>query len=119
MAKKIKVGYFDEEFRKTTIGRTSRSNQTNASYQKQIADRLSIPSEYLESAKAQVEKQAKNKQTATPLNPAKSGTGRAQSLQNPIDFIRSQEFVGYSEAQSMNIVRKSLGNKPTGTKLGM
>ena len=43
MAKTIKIGYLDNEFRKTKMGRTTSTQKKYTEYQKRLAERLAIP----------------------------------------------------------------------------
>ena len=117
MAKQVKIGYLDEEFRKTTIGRTTSQQQKANQYQKDLAKRLAVPSQYFEAAANQAGKAKKSEPVVVAR---KSGASRPVSAGGDVaDMIRAQEFVGYSDAQSMTLLRRNLKNKPTGTKLGL
>ena len=42
MAKTIKIGYLDNEFRKTKMGRTTSTQKKYTEYQKRLAERLAL-----------------------------------------------------------------------------
>ena len=111
MAKKtIKMGYLDDEFRKTAIGRSASKAQKYVNYQKKIAQRLNIPSNYLKAAESQAAK-------AGVTDPGISSTP-SQAKGQGVTSIRDNEFTGYSQAQGMAILRKSAKTAPSGTLLG-
>tara|TARA_R110000744_G_scaffold90294_5_gene175349 strand:+ start:5087 stop:5425 length:339 start_codon:yes stop_codon:yes gene_type:complete len=111
MAKKeIKMGYLDDEFRKTAIGRSASKAQSVVNYQKQIAARLNIPSNYLKAAQSQVSKAG----IKDPAVSSKPSEAKGKGVSN----IRNSEFTGYSEAQGMDLLRKQTKTAPSGTLLG-
>ena len=115
MAKKIKIGYLDDEFRKTKMGRSARTQNKYLDYQKRIADRLAVPSKYLAAANAMVKKMGKKDPVVAN---AMQGVARGRGVgPNPEAAIRGAEFAGYSQADSQSIVRRAAGGT-TGTKLG-
>mgnify|MGYP001211148887 CR=1 FL=1 len=113
MAKKIKIGYLDEEFRKTKMGRTASTQNRYLEYQKRLAERLSVPSKYLDAANAIIKKQGKS----DPVTANIRSSARGRGVTNPEAAIRGAEFAGYSGADAQGIVRRAAGNT-TGTKLG-
>ena len=111
MAKKtIKMGYLDDEFRKTAIGRTASQADKYVNFQKKVAARLNIPSNYMKAAKAQAAKQGIKDPAVTPSK--NQGTGKG------VTDIRNAEFTGYSQAQGMNLIRQQTKTAPRGTLLG-
>tara|TARA_Y100000385_G_C13109316_1_gene651327 strand:+ start:1155 stop:1499 length:345 start_codon:yes stop_codon:yes gene_type:complete len=113
VAKKIKIGYFDEEFRKTKMGRTASTQNKYVEYQKRLAERLAVPSTYLQAADALIKKQGK----LDPVTSAIKSGARGKGVTNPEAAIRGAEFAGYSGADAQGIVRRAAGNTG-GTKLG-
>ncbi len=115
MAKNIKIGYLDDEFRKTKMGRSARTQNKYLEYQKRIADRLAVPSKYLEAANAMVKKMGKKDPVVAN---AMRGVARGKGIgPNPEAAIRGAEFAGYSGADAQGIVRRAASGT-TGTKLG-
>ena len=114
MAKNIKIGYLDDEFRKTKMGRSARTQNKYLEYQKRIAERLAVPSKYLEAADAMVKKMGKKDPVVAN---AMQGIAKGKGVSNPEAAIRGAEFAGYSQADSQSIVRRAAGGS-SGTKLG-
>jgi len=111
MAKKtIKMGYLDDEFRKTAIGRTASQADKYVDYQKKIAARLNIPSNYMKAAQQAAKKAGLKDPAVTPNK--NQGTGKG------VTDIRNAEFTGYSAAQGMNLIRQQTKTAPSGTLLG-
>ena len=113
MAKTIKIGYLDNEFRKTKMGRTTSTQKKYTEYQKRLAERLAIPSSYLDAADAMIKKAGKR----DPVVARAAQQARGRGVTNPEAAIRGAEFAGYSGADAQTIVRRAAGNT-TGTKLG-
>jgi len=115
MASNIKIGYLDEEFRKTKIGRSKSTQNKYLEYQKQLAERMSVPSKYLKAADAIIKKQGKTDPVmASVMQPKARGKG---VYADPEAAIRNAEIAGYSSAGAQGIVRRAAG-KTTGTLLG-
>lgn len=114
MASEIKMGYLDEEFRKTKIGRSRSTQNKYLEYQKKLAERMSVPSKYLKAADALVKKQGKT----DPVMQAMQQNARGKGVySDPESAIRNAEIAGYSSAGAQSIVRRAAG-RTTGTLLG-
>ena len=114
MAKNIKIGYLDEEFRRTTMGRTRKAQNKYLDYQKRLAERMAVPSRYLEAANAIIKKKGATDPVTSGMPSQARGRGVAG---NPEAAIRNAEFAGYSQADSNRIVRRAASGTG-GTKLG-
>jgi len=114
MASTIKMGYLDEEFRKTKIGRSKSTQNKYLEYQKQLAERMSVPSKYLKAADALIKKQGKTDPVMASMQQNARGKG---VYSDPEAAIRNAEIAGYSSAGAQGIVRRAAG-KTTGTLLG-
>ena len=113
MAKKtIKMGYLDDEFRKTAIGRSASKMQKYTDYQKEVAARLNVPSNYLKAAQSQAAKQGVKDPTVT----QKTSQGKGKGV--TAGDIRNAEFTGYSAAQRMNLIRHQTTTAPSGNLIG-
>lgn len=113
MAKNIKIGYLDDEFRKTKIGRSASTQNKYLEYQKRLAERLAVPSKYLEASAAMIKKMGKK----DPVIERVASQARGRGVTNPEAAIRGAEFAGYSGADAQGIVRRAASGT-TGTKLG-
>lgn len=113
MASEIKMGYLDEEFRKTAMGRTQKRQSDYQKYQREAAAQMNIPSEYYQMAKLLANRIAKGHNAAIDKRPDGESLPGSKSLTT----LLSQP--GYSEAQSMTAVRDQMKQKgKSGTILG-
>jgi hypothetical protein len=113
MASQIKIGYLDDEFRKTAMGRTQQRQSEYQKYQTDAIKRMNIPSEYYQMAKMMANSIAQGHNTA----PEKQSDGEAVPKAKKLTTLLSQP--GYSEAQSMTAVRNEMKQRgKQGTILG-
>jgi hypothetical protein len=113
MASKVKIGYLDDEFRKTVMGRTQSRQSEYQKYQTEAIRQMNIPSEYFQMASLMAKRIAKGHNAA----PDKQPDGEAMPKKQSLSTLLSQP--GYSEAQSMTAVRNEMKQRgKSGTILG-
>lgn len=118
MAAEIKLGYLDEEFRKTAMGRTQKRQSDYVKNQQEAIRNLNVPSQYLKMAQQHVESLMKG-QRDTQSSIQKKAEGAVQPGQGGGVATALLSRPGYSEAQTMTVVRDVLkGKGKTGTLLG-
>lgn len=113
MASEVKIGYLDEEFRKTAMGRTQKRQSDYQKYQREAVQQMNVPSEYYRIAKVLANRIAKGHNAA----PERKPDGEAVPRSIKATTLLSQP--GYSEAQSMTAIRNEMKQRgKSGTILG-
>lgn len=113
MATEVKIGYLDDEFRKTVMGRTQQRQSEYQKYQTEAIRQMNIPSEYFRMASLMAKRIAEGHNAA----PDKQSDGESMPKKQGLSTLLSQP--GYSEAQSMTAIRNEMKQKgKSGTILG-